>query len=930
MGLGSLLARTVRSPLTILLAAMVFGHLAASSAEAQTRRAFLVGVQRYSDGYINPLTRAVNDAKDLAKDLEDAGFDKKNIKVATDIRTKDAFDKEFDAFLKTVEAGDTVLFFFSGHGFGVEADQNNYLLFTELKSPFTYARSQMNDPERRNADIVRLRIPSFVDSYQRNEIPQSGVAASEIERKLAEKNPKTVIMILDACRSLVKAENDPTEINVAKRTGDSGSRLITGRKPPPGFIVLYSASFGEQALESLTRNDSGRNSLFTEVLRYELLRPGQSLIELADRVKLMVRATAQDFSAQQEPEYVENAPEAFDIALIGTIGRERFRISQDRCAGDRADWNQIKNLRKRELFERHRRRFDGCGTAELARREIAQLALSSDDPIEVPVTAASRAISECDKLAASELDLARPPEVPGVQFEKMDAEGAIAACVKAVADNPRITRYLFNLGRAYHKQGIQPGLDAADKTRVLRSARLAYDDASKRGYVSALNNLAVLYEIGDGVEINQQAAIDLLKRGAEQGHPLAMYNLGIHYRYGVGVRRDWSQAYELFAKSAETGFISSMVELGDALTRGRSVTNPRRGVEWLQRAADAGSTRAKYLLGLTYYYGRIDRRGESSPNTVREDPNLALLWLGRMSDTSDSTAQALLAHLMQTGYGLTSPQPEIAERFWRLAAHGGSAYAQVTFAERLRRGFVLVKQEHGSQEAVDLLERALSQGSAQAALTLAQIKRNGELGLDKSPVEAMKLAYRAIDLAVQSDAFPQPGEPFPEMAAAHLLVEMAKNNEAVDAAGRPLLTLDEIERLERFYGIVDPGTRQVKIRRLTVPLKCGVGQREFDKQKKEWIYEYSWTAPRKLIWVWDWGRSESPTEFQFRNLERETGCTNNELLRRTLNDIFEQSKKNKLAFADLVDQKIKTAQGQQSVEPAVTRDTRRSRRRGRR
>ena len=46
---------------------------------------------------------------------------------------------------------------------------------------------------------------------------------------------------------------------------------------------------------------------------------------------------------------------------------------------------------------------------------------------------------------------------------------------------------------------------------------------------------------------------------------------------------------------------------------------------------------------------------------------------------------------------------------------------------------------------------------------------------------------------------------------------MAKNGEAVDAAGRPLLTPDEIERLERFYGAVDPATRQVKIRRLDRP-----------------------------------------------------------------------------------------------------------------
>jgi hypothetical protein len=40
-------------------------------------------------------------------------------------------------------------------------------------------------------------------------------------------------MILDACRSLVKAE-DPGETKLIKRSPDSGSRLLTGRRPPPG------------------------------------------------------------------------------------------------------------------------------------------------------------------------------------------------------------------------------------------------------------------------------------------------------------------------------------------------------------------------------------------------------------------------------------------------------------------------------------------------------------------------------------------------------------------------------------------------------------------------------------------------------------------------------------------------------------------------
>ena len=108
----------------------------------------------------------------------------------------------------------------------------------------------------------------------------------------------------------------------------------------------------------------------------------------------------------------------------------------------------------------------------------------------------------------------------------------------------------------------------------------------------------------------------------------------------------------------------------------------------------------------------------------------------------------------------------------------------------------------------------------------------------------------------------------------------------------------------------------------------GVGRR-YDQRRREWDYVYSWTRT-KFVWVWDWGRAESPTEFQFRNLERaDPSCTDNGLLRRTLIDIFEQAKKSKLAYADLVDQKVKTAHGQ-AVETTVTRSSSRRGRRHRR
>src|SRR5271155_149697 len=115
----------------------------ADPASAQTRRAFLIGEQRYSDQDIPSLTRSDADASDVASDLEQVGFDKKNITLATDLRTKADFDKRFTAFLATVKDGDAVFFFYPGHGLGVDASNTDYLLLADLKSLYSYTRDQL-------------------------------------------------------------------------------------------------------------------------------------------------------------------------------------------------------------------------------------------------------------------------------------------------------------------------------------------------------------------------------------------------------------------------------------------------------------------------------------------------------------------------------------------------------------------------------------------------------------------------------------------------------------------------------------------------------------------------------------------------------------------------------------------------------------------
>ena len=879
---------TLRRWLPLLPVLCVFAALAAAPVQAETRRAFLVGNERYSDSNIPQIGRSANDAKDLAGDLEQVGFDKKNIKTVVDLKSKPAFDKEFDAFLKTIEPDDVVFFFYSGHGFGVELEQANYLLMGDVKSPFAFTRAQMTETERKESSLVKLKMASAMDAYQATEIPRAGVSAGEIQRKIAERKPKVAFIILDACRAL--ASDTGLDRKTLKRGPDSGSRLISAKTAPPGFLVLYSASFGEQAVEAFGPLDKRRNGLFTEILRSEMMRPGQTAVELAARVRLVVRAVAQANGEQQEPEFVHGFDHEDDFFLIGSIGRERFELKQDRCEGSEIDIADIKKLPRRNQLERHRSRFDGCKSAEEARRMLESLALGSEETLDLQAPAApGRRIDPCDVAAASEFDRARPPEVPGVVFDTIDAQTAIPACTQSIAANPRIGRFAFNLARAYHKHYWSLATDDRERPDAFRKARFAYGDAVRAGYLSAFNGLAVLLELGGGPD-DAEESIRLLKQAAQQGHPLAMHSLALHYKSGTGIQRDVSQAYEWFAKAAESGFIPAMVEAADALKAGRGVkASPRRAVETFQRAAEGGSVVAMQKLGLTYL---DDVPAIGDEDATQADNSLALLWFGRAADRGDSLSRKYTAILMENGKGLPNPQPEIAERYWRLAAYSGDEYAQFNFAEKLKQGAILLKPENGAREGIALLERAIAQGSAPAAGLLAEIYRKGDFGEQRDAVKAMQYAYKAIELATK-------WEPrsfldvtmFREFAAGQLLAEMARNNEAVDDGGRALLTKDEIDRIETFYGRVDPVANVVKVRKLSVgfcPNPTSDG----------------WKRP---IWVWDWGRKESPTEMQIRYLELMANTRGNRKLRETLAGSFEMARKNKVPFADLIDQQIQSA-----------------------
>ena len=121
----------------ILCACLIFTFgFGASQSGAETRRALLIGNQEYKDGNIQQLRRSGKSTPGTSP--------RTSKKSASTRRTSRLFSisnrrvhstRNSTHSSRRSRTGDTVFFYFSGHGFGVEADQNNYLLFTEPEDP---------------------------------------------------------------------------------------------------------------------------------------------------------------------------------------------------------------------------------------------------------------------------------------------------------------------------------------------------------------------------------------------------------------------------------------------------------------------------------------------------------------------------------------------------------------------------------------------------------------------------------------------------------------------------------------------------------------------------------------------------------------------------------------------------------------------------
>jgi hypothetical protein len=238
---------------------------ALAPAHAAKRVALVIGNSRYANLSLNEqLQKAVNDAHAVGTALKQIGFEV----ISGENLGRQAVLARIDEASQRLTAGDTIFFFFSGHG--VAVDGFNYILPADVPA---------------------------VGSGQFTSLTGAAIKEEDITTAFLRAGARVAVVVLDACR------NNPFSASGTKGVG--GEKGLAPHEPPSGVFTFYAASRGESALDRLYDGDRNPNSVFTRVLVPALSRPDLDLPALAREVREEVTRLARTVNHAQRPAYYD-------------------------------------------------------------------------------------------------------------------------------------------------------------------------------------------------------------------------------------------------------------------------------------------------------------------------------------------------------------------------------------------------------------------------------------------------------------------------------------------------------------------------------------------------------------------------------------------------------------------------------------------------
>jgi hypothetical protein len=205
----------------------------ASAVASGDRFALVIGNAKYPDSEA-PLKDAINDAREMAKELRRDGFD---VETGENL-TKNAMRKALDVLYGKIKSGSVALIFFSG--FGLQSDRQSYL------------------------------IPVNAQVWSEADVRRDGFSIDTVLKEMSQRGAKIKIAILNASRR-----------NPYERRFRSVSQGLAPVIAPSNSIVMYSTALGTVDSEPASSNQS---MFMTELIK-QMRTPGLSGEEVFIRTR---------------------------------------------------------------------------------------------------------------------------------------------------------------------------------------------------------------------------------------------------------------------------------------------------------------------------------------------------------------------------------------------------------------------------------------------------------------------------------------------------------------------------------------------------------------------------------------------------------------------------------------------------------------------
>ena len=200
---------------------------------------------------------------------------------------------------------------------------------------------------------------------------------------------------------------------------------------------------------------------------------------------------------------------------------------------------------------------------------------------------------------------------------------------------------------------------------------------AEAGDAAAQTLIAELYDQGKGVARDSKKAAEWYKVAANSGNREAQFSYAMKLLQGIDVPGDKETAIELMQEAADAGHPVAMYNFANHIIDQRPTTaGYRRALPYIEKAAEYRLSDAYYSLAKIYKEGLATGIG---------DPKKGRDWLVRAARAGIDTAQVELGIALMNGFG--GPKDEKAAYQWFLiAAQGGNVIGQNRLAHLLFRG----------------------------------------------------------------------------------------------------------------------------------------------------------------------------------------------------------------------------------------------------